>query len=127
MRPHIIALAALILSVTFGTTLAAPPSNAPCVQDMTKFCGDVQPGQGGIIGCLKLHEAELSNACRTHQQQIRAKVDTALGACKDDAAIICKGVTGKGRMHACLRAAEADLSEACRDYLRGGKQGAAAK
>lgn len=112
----------VFLWLLLGTLSAAwaAPNAGPCAQDMTQFCHDVQPELGGMIGCLKVNEAKLTNACRSHQQQVRAKLDGALGMCKDDAAQLCKGVTGKGRMHVCLRSNEVALSDACRQHLRGG-------
>jgi len=35
-----------------------------CTGDMEKFCKDVQPGGGRILGCLREHTQELSPACR---------------------------------------------------------------
>ena len=37
----------------------------PCAADVKKFCGDVQPGQGGIgiRSCLSARQAELNPAC----------------------------------------------------------------
>jgi hypothetical protein len=34
-----------------------------CKPDAEKFCQDIQPGQGRIIGCLKRHQIELSVDC----------------------------------------------------------------
>lgn len=35
-----------------------------CKNDKEKFCQGVAVGKGGIRGCLKTHEAELSDACK---------------------------------------------------------------
>jgi len=35
-----------------------------CRGDVDRFCKDVQPGKGGIVRCLKGHEAELSPGCK---------------------------------------------------------------
>lgn len=35
-----------------------------CKDDVSRFCADVQPGRGGIVRCLREHEAELSSECR---------------------------------------------------------------
>lgn len=35
-----------------------------CADDIVKLCGDVKPGQGRIVSCLKEHENELSDGCR---------------------------------------------------------------
>jgi hypothetical protein len=34
-----------------------------CLNDMTKFCSDANPTQGGLIKCLNDHEKEISAAC----------------------------------------------------------------
>ena len=34
-----------------------------CINDMRKFCNDVDPAQSGLMRCLKEHENELSTAC----------------------------------------------------------------
>jgi hypothetical protein len=36
-----------------------------CEADADKFCLDVQPGEGRIVGCLKKNESGLSNQCVT--------------------------------------------------------------
>ena len=45
------------------------PGRKACHQDVKKFCGDVQPGEGLIIQCLKQHSQELSPACAEQMQQ----------------------------------------------------------
>ena len=35
-----------------------------CTGDMEKFCGDVKPGEGRIVKCLRDHAHELSAACK---------------------------------------------------------------
>jgi hypothetical protein len=35
-----------------------------CEEDVSRFCADVQPGRGGIVRCLREHEADLSSACK---------------------------------------------------------------
>ncbi|MBS2030478.1 MAG: cysteine rich repeat-containing protein [Deltaproteobacteria bacterium] len=36
-----------------------------CADDVKKLCGDVKPGGGRIIECLKQKQAQASPACRT--------------------------------------------------------------
>jgi len=36
-----------------------------CEADADKFCLDVEPGEGRIVGCLKQNEAKLANQCVT--------------------------------------------------------------
>jgi len=35
-----------------------------CKDDAAKLCKDTKPGKGRILRCLKLHEGELSPACK---------------------------------------------------------------
>ena len=35
-----------------------------CKQDVAKFCGNVRPGEGHIVTCLRRHDTELSADCR---------------------------------------------------------------
>lgn len=35
-----------------------------CHDDIEKFCGDVKPGKGRIMKCMKEHKEELSAACK---------------------------------------------------------------
>lgn len=35
-----------------------------CADELARFCPDFQPGGGGLMRCLRPHEAELSEACR---------------------------------------------------------------
>ncbi|MBS2023634.1 MAG: hypothetical protein JST92_14620 [Deltaproteobacteria bacterium] len=46
-----------------------------CKADEQKFCGDVKPGGGAIIACMKSHEKDLSKACTDAQAEARAKHD----------------------------------------------------
>jgi hypothetical protein len=36
-----------------------------CSADADKFCKELKPGQGGLYHCLKGHESELSEGCKT--------------------------------------------------------------
>lgn len=36
----------------------------PCREDLKKFCGDVKPGGGAVIQCMREHHAQLSPACQ---------------------------------------------------------------
>lgn len=35
-----------------------------CAPELSRFCPDLPPGEGGIMRCLRPHQAELSEACR---------------------------------------------------------------
>ncbi len=42
-----------------------------CDGDIQKFCKDVKPGQGRIVGCLKEHEKELSAECKAKMTEAK--------------------------------------------------------
>ena len=44
-----------------------------CEDDVIKFCGDVKPGEGRIIKCLKQHEQELTPDCKSKMQQKKTR------------------------------------------------------
>ena len=96
----------------------------PCAADARKFCGDVQPGQGGIAKCMKTHEAELSPACREGMKARAEKAERVREECKPDVEKFCKGIApGGGRIRSCLRARQAELNPACAaDIKRAGNR-----
>ena len=96
----------------------------PCAADAKKFCGDVQPGQGGIAKCMKAHDAELSPACRERMKARAEKAEKVREECKPDVEKFCKGIApGGGRIRSCLRARQAELDPACAaDIKRAGNR-----
>jgi hypothetical protein len=42
-----------------------------CGADVAQLCMKVQPGDGRIIECLKEHQSELSDSCKTYFSQAR--------------------------------------------------------
>ena len=42
-----------------------------CQTDADKFCKDVQPGGGQIVMCLKEHEEEVSQECKTTLDRLK--------------------------------------------------------
>jgi hypothetical protein len=45
---------------------------AACADDVAKFCANVEPGKGGIVRCLRSHAAEVSPACHSAGEDVRA-------------------------------------------------------
>jgi len=89
----------------------------PCKEDIKKFCAEVKPGEGRIIKCLKEHENELSESCKTHKAVKKEEHNKFKAACKDDIKKLCKDGKGKGAKIGCLKANEASLSEKCKAEL----------
>jgi len=73
-RNYLLGLAATVFCMIlwFGTDVYAQ-GRVPCVEDIAKFCKDVQPGGGRIVRCLKEHESELSPECNERLAQPRKR------------------------------------------------------
>jgi hypothetical protein len=119
------ALVALSLTYTSFTATAQPPSGAPgagggpCADDIKRLCADVR-GARNIAQCLKQHEADVSGACKEHQDRARTAGKTFMQACRGDVQTLCKDVkAGEGRMWNCVRAHENELSEQCKAFVKG--------
>lgn len=88
----------------------------PCVEDIEKFCKDVKPCEGHIVGCLKDHEGDLSAECRRKVEELNKKIEDLRGHCAGDIENFCKGIKpGGGRVAKCLREHNKELSEQCRE------------
>jgi len=115
---------ALFAAGVAGDAGAQQRREGPCAADVKKFCGDVQPRQGGIAKCMKAHEAELSPACRESSKARAEKAERVREECRPDAEKFCKGIApGGGRIRSCLRARQAELDPACAaEFKRAGNR-----
>jgi hypothetical protein len=52
------------MSLKMGA-MAIDYSISACEADADKYCLDVQPGEGRLIGCIRQHEARVSQECIT--------------------------------------------------------------
>lgn len=95
----------LILSLIFLLNASNASAEAGgCTTDVQKFCGDIQPGGGRIMKCLKDHRDQLSEECRTADEEKRTSFKKKLQECRADIKKHCAGVKkGKGRLQRCLR------------------------
>jgi hypothetical protein len=90
----------------------------PCKNDRLKFCKDVKVGSGRIIKCLKEHEAELSESCKTFRTTKMNEAKENHGKCKADRKKFCKDVkAGEGRIIKCLKEHEVELSVDCKTVI----------
>ena len=119
----IFALLTLILSLLSTTSLHSEEKSRPCKGDVEKFCKDAK--FGGVIKCLKEHDAELSPECKAKGEEMKAAIKGAKDDCAADAEKFCKDVKkGGGRIIKCLKEHEAQLSEECKAHShRGGRGG----
>ena len=42
-----------------------------CQNDISKYCGDVRPGEGHIVSCLRSHDKDLSADCKATMKPAR--------------------------------------------------------
>ncbi len=101
---------------------ALAAEESPCKADYEKLCGDVKPGGGRIMECLKEHKDELSPECKTFLEnkkaEIMEKVQHVQEKCKSDVDKLCSGVEpGGGRILKCLLQHKDELTEDCRNAL----------
>lgn len=95
---------------------AAPSTREACAADFVKHCAGKTPGTDEARACMRDHQAELSEPCRTaieaRRQERRERVKAA---CTADIAKFCNtgSPTGEG-VGRCLRDHKAELSETCK-------------
>ena len=129
-----VTFALLLMTVLSAPVLAAdtPPAGpgkmggerqpGVCHDDIQKYCGQVKPGEGRMVRCMRENAKNFSPACQAdmekHRQQGAEKREEIQQACKGDAEKLCKNQEpGKGRILRCLHAHEKELSEDCRESL----------
>lgn len=66
------ALLALSLVLLAGGASAQDQLRQACRADAQRLCGDVRPGGGRVGACMRAHEQELSEACRSAIAEARA-------------------------------------------------------
>lgn len=71
MKLRILAGAALAMAVSAAGTADAQPGGKlagvreACRADVMQLCGDVEPGGGRLMQCLRQHLDRVSNACKS--------------------------------------------------------------
>ena len=114
MRAHIgLGLLLACFTVASSSRVAATP-DPPCVADIKQFCADVPVGGGRIQACLKEHEAQISEACRTQVDALNKEAAMFDASCRWDVGRFCSELTpGHGLIWGCLEKNKAALSPAC--------------
>lgn len=109
----------MIFAIAALIGASAISAKGECSADREKMCGNVIKGNHkGMWQCMKEHEAELSEGCKSHIAQVREKSRDIKKACKADYKKLCKQVkAGEGRIINCLKENEAQLNEACKGAL----------
>lgn len=95
----------------------------PCHDDVQKLCGDIKPGKGGMIKCLKGKEDQVSQACKDHMTErkevMKKNMEEVHAACSADREKLCGDVEpGKGRIMRCMKENRDKLSEECKTQMK---------
>lgn len=99
MGKGILALAFLL----FGHVDLHAEEPGACRIDVKKYCSDAQPGLG-VVKCLKQHEKELSDSCKTKESETKEKTHGLIIDCKEDAKKYCAGLeAGSTQLKNCLK------------------------
>jgi hypothetical protein len=117
-------IALLAAGVAANAGAQGRKGEGPCAADAKKFCGDVKPGGGRVVKCMKSHEAELSPACQAEMKRAEERIEQVKEECNADAKKFCKGIRpGGGRILACLKSHQSELAPACAaEFQRGAKR-----
>jgi OOP family OmpA-OmpF porin len=97
-----------------------------CSSEVAAFCGDIAPGQGRILNCLKSNDSKLSSTCKQSITQGKSTMESALGnanyfgsRCGSEIARHCSNVTpGSGGIVACLKQNSMNLEKRCYDAMQ---------
>ena len=102
------------LSVLIVSSAMAQP-RFPCAADIKKLCGNVEPGEGRIVACIKEHikNKDLSDVCKKRL----AKAAAVAKVCSEELKKQCGSERSRVRKAACVVNALEDLSDACEDAV----------
>jgi len=128
---RLLGIAMLALAGTVASTAIAAESasvHGACKADLEKLCKGVEPGGGRLAQCMKQHEAELSEACKTQRtakhEERKNRRKAMREACQGDIEKLCADKRGgKGDIMRCLKEHKAELSTGCSDAMPTGRPG----
>ncbi|CAG0934862.1 hypothetical protein RHDC3_03111 [Rhodocyclaceae bacterium] len=110
--------AAAIFMLQSASAGAAETEAYPCMDELERFCKDVQPAAGLLVACLNGHVEELSPACRAKVERSLKRIEEATKLCEPDIQKFCADVTpGQGRVLNCMKSKLELLSPACREKV----------
>jgi len=131
MKRMMIAFAVLAMLAMFGTSIAADQNLVEtvlngCKVELEKYCSQVTPGQGRILGCLYAYQDKLSGKCEYALYDAAVQLERAVAAlayvaneCDNDLDKLCSSVpVGEGRLLKCLEKNDAQVSGRCKQALK---------
>ncbi|HUJ16541.1 MAG TPA: cysteine rich repeat-containing protein [Nitrospirota bacterium] len=107
-------LATLALALTVQAQVAGP-----CAETISKFCGNVTPGEGRLLKCLNEHRGDQSIACQDWLDAQQKSLQEMNVACSEEIARLCSFDPPDGiRIFRCLQDNYVALRLDCRAKLR---------
>ena len=101
------------LAVLLLAAAANVRSDDTCSAEVARLCPRSR-GDLLLLSCLRVHEAEVTRACKGDADALLATEREISAACEGDADRLCVGVQpGGGRVVACLLHQESNLSQSC--------------
>ena len=99
-----------------------------CKGEITRYCGNVNPGRSRVLACLYAHSDKLTAACGSAlidgaPELDRTIANLALAAkeCSRDLKTYCSTVRpGEGRLLGCLNQYKDQVSAQCKEALKAG-------
>ena len=123
MRSHIGFGLLLTCLTAVSSPRVAAADDPPCLADVKRFCADVPVGGGRVQACLKEHDAQISEVCRTRVDTLMREAGLIEGSCRWDIGYFCSNVApGGGRIVSCLEENKEHLSPSCSTMLQGKKK-----
>lgn len=101
--------------VAFSLLTLSPEARGedPCAAEVARLCPRSR-GDLVLLGCLRSHEQELSQACKGDLDAVLAKAREIGADCEGDVYKLCREVKpGEGRVATCLKENESFLSSSC--------------
>jgi len=98
-------------------------NHGACQEDFQTYCASVEPGQGRARKCMKDNYDKLSEACKAHQAEVKARMkgfrEEFQEACAHDVETLCKDIKpGQKRIMKCLKENSDKVSETCKTMLQ---------
>ncbi len=117
-KQPLIILLTVLTSMALALTARAQVAG-PCAETITKYCGDVVPGEGRVLKCLNDHRDDQSIACRDWLDDQQQSLTELNQACSEEIAKLCSfDPPDKLRILKCLEDNYIGLKLDCREKLR---------
>ena len=115
----------VVANVTAGQDLVQTVVNG-CKAELEKYCSQVTPGQGRVLGCLYAYQDKLSGQCEYALYDAAVQLERAVAAlsyvaneCDADLEKYCGSIApGEGRLLECLEKHDKQVSGRCKQAVK---------